>query len=223
MPQFSNVPLAGRKHRYEDDIEALAILPAMAVAANSGGFEDHDGGEDDSHGNSTKKRRKIGWTNTEDLTILAAVRRIGTQWQRIADNLPGRTQDAVRNRWHRLQKTHALNDTEEGRCALDGLLIASGVDPNWCPPELAHPAPMMDGRDQCIRGSDHGRHMWTAEEDRIIEEGVRQLGCKWRQVRGMPNDGLPASLSHTLRFPLPCCPSAPSAGSEGSHHARTRH
>ena len=33
------------------------------------------------------KRRKIGWTNTEDLTILAAVRRIGTQWQRIADEV----------------------------------------------------------------------------------------------------------------------------------------
>lgn len=41
------------------------------------------------------KRRKIGWTNTEDLTILAAARRIGTQWHRIAAHLPGRTSDAV--------------------------------------------------------------------------------------------------------------------------------
>ena len=37
----------------------------------------------------------------------------------------------MRNRWHRLQKMHTLGDTEEGRSAIDSLLIASGVDPDW--------------------------------------------------------------------------------------------
>ena len=31
-------------------------------------------------------------------------------------------------------------------------------------------------------GSAHGRSMWTAEEDGLIEEGVRRFGCKWRQI-----------------------------------------
>jgi len=31
-------------------------------------------------------------------------------------------------------------------------------------------------------GSAHGRSMWTEEEDRLIEEGVRRYGCKWRQI-----------------------------------------
>ena len=41
------------------------------------------------------KRRKVGWTSTEDLVILTSVRKLGTQWPRIASQLPGRTADAV--------------------------------------------------------------------------------------------------------------------------------
>ena len=73
------------------------------------------------------KRRKIAWTNTEDLVILTCVRRLGTQWPKIAVHLTGRTPDAVRNRWHRLQRTHSLANTEEGNAALDQLLIVAGV------------------------------------------------------------------------------------------------
>ena len=45
----------------------------------------------------------------------------------IAVHLTGRTPDAVRNRWHRLQRTHSLANTEEGNAALDQLLIVAGV------------------------------------------------------------------------------------------------
>ena len=31
-------------------------------------------------------------------------------------------------------------------------------------------------------GSGHGRSMWTAEEDRLIMEGVCRFGSKWRQI-----------------------------------------
>lgn len=179
-----------------DDMSiSLADLACHAMSPHP-----HDEGEEESSG---RKRRKIGWTNTEDLTILAAVRRIGTQWQRIADNLPGRTADAVRNRWHRLQKTHALNDTEEGRSALDGLLVASGVDPDWCPPELMEKDAVAGVAvpEPCIRGSDHGRHMWSREEDQIIEDGVKRLGCKWRQVRARAGAHALCSRPRSQRAP----------------------
>ena len=44
------------------------------------------------------KLRKVVWRNTEDLMILASVRKFGTQWPRIAEQLPGRTADAVTTR-----------------------------------------------------------------------------------------------------------------------------
>lgn len=173
-------PRRGQKHSLEDDELSLVTMTPMKADDED---DDDDGDMPLSSGASGAKRRKVGWTNTEDLTILAAVRRIGTQWQRIASNLPGRTADAVRNRWHRLQKTHALNDSDEGRSALDSLLVASGIDPEWCPPELAESA-----NEPRVRGADHGRHMWTAQEDRIIEDGVRRFGCKWRQIAALlPN------------------------------------
>jgi len=117
------------------------------------------------------RRRKVGWTSTEDLAILAIFRRLGTQWPVIAAQLPGRTPDAVRNRWHRLQKTHALGDTEEGRAALDALLLACGISKDWSPPTDPRQPPTV-ASNACIKGSDHGRAMWTSQEDTLIEEGV---------------------------------------------------
>ncbi|EOD30797.1 hypothetical protein EMIHUDRAFT_232396 [Emiliania huxleyi CCMP1516] len=81
------------------------------------------------------------------------------QWHRIAAQLPGRTADAVRNRWQRLQKSHSLGETEEGRAALDTMLIAHGFDKDW-----------------------GVKAVWTAHEDQLIEEGVRRFGHRWRQV-----------------------------------------
>jgi len=144
----------------------------------SGTPYDEEYGEEEAGCHDSKRRRKVGWTSTEDLAILATVRRLGTQWPRIAAQLPGRTPDAVRNRWHRLQKTHSLGDSEEGRAALDALLLACGISKDWEPP----PDPRGPIDNACIKGSDHGRAMWTAEEDALIEEGVRRFGCKWRQI-----------------------------------------
>ena len=97
----------------------------------------------------------------------------------------------VRNRWHRLQKTHALGNGEEGDAALDALLSASGVGGDGTVPGSVTSmsldvAPIPEGEPvediERKTGSAHGRSMWTAEEDRLIEEGVRRFGCKWRQI-----------------------------------------
>lgn len=141
---------------------------------------------DEPHTSQDGRRRKVGWTSTEDLAILAIFRRLGTQWSVIAAQLPGRTPDAVRNRWHRLQKTHSLGDTEEGRAALDALLLACGISKDWSPPNT-DPSQPPGAEPTCIKGSDHGRAMWTAQEDTLIEEGVRRFGCKWREIaKGLP-------------------------------------
>ena len=157
---------------------------SASSSASPSGEEEHGAGHD------SKRRKKVSWTTTEDLTILATVRRLGTQWNRIAHQLPGRTPDAVRNRWHRLQKTHNFWDNEEGHAALDALLLSCGFAKDWNPPGL-EPEPASASASpgtaspQRIVGSDHGRSMWTADEDAIIREGVRRLGCKWRKVAAL--------------------------------------
>ena len=89
-----------------------------------------------------------------------------------------------------------LNDSDEGRSALDSLLVASGIDPEWCPPELAESA-----NEPRVRGADHGRHMWTAQEDRIIEDGVRRFGCKWRQIAALLPNRTDSSVRRLQKAP----------------------
>jgi len=48
------------------------------------------------------KPERMSWTREEDATIIAAVQEIGNRWFQIAQRLPGRTDHAIRNRYHRL-------------------------------------------------------------------------------------------------------------------------
>ena len=60
------------------------------------------------------------WAQEEDLLILHLVAQMGKKWSQIANNLPGRTDNGVRNRWNRLEKAQMIrkqHGTEHGyRC-----------------------------------------------------------------------------------------------------------
>jgi len=61
---------------------------------------------------SPRVQVKVPWTHEEDLKVLDGVSRYGQSWAKIARDLPeSRTDDAVRNRWHRLmskQRRHEI-------------------------------------------------------------------------------------------------------------------
>lgn len=80
-------------------------------------------------GGAGKRRRecaattpKLGWSREEDMIILRAAEEHGTKWSRIAAQLEGRSDDAVRNRWNRLQQRARV----QARTMLNGSLGAYG-------------------------------------------------------------------------------------------------
>lgn len=62
--------------------------------------------------NSTEEgcHRRV-WSREEDFYIRRHVAELGCQWRRIAAGLPGRSDDAVRNRWNRLKFCNDDNAT----------------------------------------------------------------------------------------------------------------
>jgi hypothetical protein len=101
---------------------------------------------------------KQGWTREEDQQILQHVQTTGPKWSSIAEALPGRTDDAVRNRYLRLVKKATRKGVGQG-----GLTQAY----------LADCASIKNG------------DMWTAEEDAAIMDGVMRIGQKWQQISDM--------------------------------------
>mmetsp|Transcript_24393 Transcript_24393/g.78679 ORF Transcript_24393/g.78679 Transcript_24393/m.78679 type:complete len:396 (+) Transcript_24393:211-1398(+) len=147
-----------------------------------------------------KRRRvqtKIAWTREEDAAIEQGVRKFGFKWARIAIMLPeGRTDDAVRNRWHRLQRKQQKRARHPTSCLdLNGTLMPPLVaDGPSGPPEAvvsgegtASSPPGEGGTKEAASQDDVDKHgdMWTAEEDRIIDHAVRFQDLRWKAIAAL--------------------------------------
>ena len=88
----------------------MCALGGMGSSSMAGGYGGDGGGADatsDAGASDYAKKEKagalrVGWTKAEDETITASVAELGHKWYQISERLPGRTDHAIRNRWHRL-------------------------------------------------------------------------------------------------------------------------
>jgi len=165
------------------------------------------------------------WAAGEDELILEAVKSLGCKWRQIASMLPGRSDDAVRNRWNRLKEPSSLvrampdasgtSGSSAYRCSKCGRLKKNHrctyVPPDDKDKDKGDKGSRGDGGDGW--GLDHDdeggggaeghkegkrkqeRMGWTKAEDAMITRSVQELGHKWFLI----SERLPGRTDHAIR------------------------
>jgi len=151
------------------------------------------------NGRNSAERKE--WTVSEDAIIRASVATHGCRWRKIAAQLPGRSDDAVRNRWNRLKDMGA-----DSANASAGTAVTAAADAPVSLPLPAGMAPVSIGgtagasASSSSRGRSEGaskpeRVSWTKAEDETILSSVRELGHKWNKIA----ERLPGRTDHAIR------------------------
>lgn len=122
------------------------------------------------------------WTREEDAQIIALVQRYGQKWRQIAVEMPGRSDDAVRNRWKRVKDEGSDEDSPTSKAARTGTASA---------PSRSHARVSTAGSydDKPERVS------WSRKEDELIVQLVGDLGNKWNVIALQ----LPGRTEHAIR------------------------
>lgn len=154
------------------DHEPCAAPPSSPVpptsCADTGVEEFSDAGRTPSVSPAHSRKEWLPW---EDEAIRQGVETLGTKWRIISAGLPGRSDDAVRNRWARLQ------------------LAPGAADLSSAPPGSKPPMPRQKRTDA------EPRHSWTTEEDLEIIRSVAANGRRWNRIA----EKLPRRTEHAIR------------------------
>lgn len=132
------------------------------------------------------------WTAAEDAQIIASVKKHGQRWRLIAAELPGRSDDAVRNRWNRVKD--AGNETP-GR---EELSVTAG--PPAAAPHVSARSTVAMAADSwsprvALNESRPERVSWSRKEDETIVRLVSEIGNKWHAIA----ECLPGRTEHAIR------------------------
>ena len=168
MPTVTGVPVVAKAAT--GGLPPSAGVPLAAAAAEGGG------------GGGAKAERKE-WSTAEDDTIRNGVALHGCKWRKIAAMLPGRSDDAVRNRWNRLKNEDAAAAAAEG-----GEVSAPP------PPKPAAPRKPKAEKEEG-GGAKPERVSWSRAEDATIVHSVAELGHKWYLIA----QRLPGRTDHAIR------------------------
>ena len=138
----------------------------------------------------SKAATKMPWTRVEDMLITEGVGLYGNKWSKIAGTLPEpRTDDAVRNRWHRLMNKQSRRPPP----ASDAGDETPPSSKRQCSPSLPRPplagcdAPPAASTGSVLLPKEPGKHgdMWTADEDKTIDNALRVRGLRWKAIAAL--------------------------------------
>lgn len=130
------------------------------------------------------------WLADEDRIITASVKAIGFRWRTIAGYLPGRSDDAVRNRWNRLQEAFREESNQTTSVEMDRFVKAGYKCSKCGQPKRNHLCTYQPGSKDAASdnannrrvGSGPQRLSWTRQEDELIRNNVCQWGPKWSLI-----------------------------------------
>lgn len=169
-----------------DDEVSIGSAATYRWSTASMESSDDDGGNGNGSCNGFARASRSAWTAAEDQQIMHGVRCHGSKWSKIAEMLPvSRTDDAVRNRYHRLQR-------KKQRAPVHWQ--ASAQNAQYAPPQaggLAAPAqytltapPPPEAAADDAAANKHG-DMWTEAEDALIDTAVRHHKLRWKAIAAM--------------------------------------
>lgn len=114
--------------------------------------------------------------------VVRSVREHGCKWRQIAALFPGRSDDAIRNRWKRVRDLPEHNGgvqvsppRKQSRCAT----LAAAED-----------APEVERAEERAE-----RVSWSAAEDDAIMNSIKELGHRWQKIAAR----LPGRTEHAIR------------------------
>ena len=123
------------------------------------------------------------WSAEEDARIRESVAKHGYKWRLVAADVPGRSDDAVRNRWNRIR-----GDGEGGS---DSERTGKGEQGGSSDKPRSHTRKELPSGE----GSKPDRVTWSRFEDEMIIRSVQELGHKWGQIA----DRLSGRTEHAIR------------------------
>lgn len=190
----------GNGHYDEQDNTEERLFGAGPPELYSNGDEGGGGSGGKGKGGKGAWEGKI-WTHAEDTIILEGVAQMGFKWRRIAAMLPNRSDDAVRNRWHRLEEARRHNDASGGGEA--AYERASVYKCSRCGQPKKHHVCLApdeasraeEAKAKKTAAKEQQRLTWSREEDEIILQSVDEFGPKWLDIAAR----LPGRTDHAAR------------------------
>ncbi|WIA36403.1 hypothetical protein OEZ86_007715 [Tetradesmus obliquus] len=161
---------------------------------------------------SLEERKQGSWTPEEDAMLVDGHRRHGNKWTLIAQEIGGRTDNAVKNRWAALEKKRRGDDGLSGAAAA-AAAGNSGMAMMYMPPVMRPQNDLLGVRR--VIAKDQPRHRSAQQLQQLQQLQMQQLGGMqasegpWAMEEVQQSDQLPYAMPAVTTSMVAPIPEAP--------------